>query len=100
MVLTDKALRDACFRLVLVDPEDDIISPLFRSAVVGIKAIQGLYPKRDHRHLLDTGGFDKIRLTVKMFVEVSTLSYLCLWALGGGPGDHASWLSSSLICIP
>lgn len=75
----DKALRDACFRLVLVDPEDDIISPLFRSGVVGIKAIQGLYPKRDHQHLLDSsGGFDKIRLTVKMFVEVSPLLFFFL----------------------
>jgi len=61
----DKALRDACFRLVLVDPEDDVVGPLFRSAVGGIKAIQGLYPNRDHQHLLDSsGGFDKIRLTV------------------------------------
>ena len=38
-----EAVRDACFRLVLVDPEDDLISPVFRSAVAGIKGIQNLY---------------------------------------------------------
>jgi len=70
----DKALRDACFRMVLVDPEDDVIAPSFRSAVVGIKAIQNLYPNRDHLHLLDSsGGFDKIRLTVPQGANMETM---------------------------
>lgn len=67
----DKVVGDVAFRFQLIDPELPSLTPMFRSAVDGLRAIQNLFPGVEHKNLLDgSGGYDKIKMSAKAFSEV------------------------------
>ena len=73
----DKVVADAAFRFQLIDPEIPDLSPAFSSAFDGLRSIQDTFPGMPHKDLLDSsGGYDKIKLSAKVFDQVHCLPRL------------------------